>query len=174
MTTDDGAAPGPMGAHAPIAWRGDGFATLGNTFYTRVEPTPLPEPCWVARDPQVAALLGLPYAFASHFAPGELDHALGVAKARSDNLLDITRDDFPLDGLVPKLAEIERALIAGYRSQRALPETAVALLPLFLVLRSLTYIGWSSERPEMPGAADRLVRAVEESLELAGRLDRGP
>ena len=59
MTTDDGAAPGPMGAHAPIAWRGDGFATLGNTFYTRVEPTPLPEPCWVARDPQVAALLGL-------------------------------------------------------------------------------------------------------------------
>lgn len=43
----------------------------------------------------------------------ELDHALGVAKARSDNLLDITRDDFPLDGLVPKLAEIERELIDG-------------------------------------------------------------
>ncbi len=76
--------------------------------------------------------------------------------------------------LEPHYATIERALIAGYRSQRALPETAVALLPLFLVLRSLTYIGWSSERPEMPGAADRLVRAVEESLELAGRLDRGP
>ncbi|HUD51868.1 TauD/TfdA family dioxygenase [Parvibaculum sp.] len=43
----------------------------------------------------------------------ELDHALGVAKARSDNLLDITRDDFPLDGLVPKLADIERELIDG-------------------------------------------------------------
>ncbi|MBN9257841.1 MULTISPECIES: phosphotransferase [unclassified Mesorhizobium] len=76
--------------------------------------------------------------------------------------------------LEPHYATIERALIAGYRSQRELPEAAVSLLPLFLVLRSLTYIGWNSERPEMPGAAERLARTVEESLELAGRLDRGP
>ncbi len=43
----------------------------------------------------------------------ELDRALGVAKARSNNLLDITRDDFPLDGLVSKLADVERELIDG-------------------------------------------------------------
>lgn len=43
----------------------------------------------------------------------ELDHALAVAKSVSENLLDITRDDFPLDGLVPKLAEAERELIDG-------------------------------------------------------------
>ncbi len=43
----------------------------------------------------------------------ELDHALSVAKGVSDNLLDITRDDFPLDGLAPKLAGAERELIDG-------------------------------------------------------------
>lgn len=43
----------------------------------------------------------------------ELDAALNVAKAKSDNLLDITRDDFPLERLVPKLADVERELIDG-------------------------------------------------------------
>jgi luciferase family oxidoreductase group 1 len=31
---------------------------------------------------QLAAMLGLPYAFASHFAPAELDHALEVYRSR--------------------------------------------------------------------------------------------
>ncbi len=31
---------------------------------------------------QLAAILGLPYAFASHFAPAELDHALDIYRAR--------------------------------------------------------------------------------------------
>jgi hypothetical protein len=44
---------------------------------------------------------------------GELDAALAHAKARSTNLLDIGRDDFPLHGLVPRLAQIERELIDG-------------------------------------------------------------
>lgn len=43
----------------------------------------------------------------------ELDRALEVAKARSRNLLDIRREDFPLEGLAPKLAEVERELIDG-------------------------------------------------------------
>lgn len=43
----------------------------------------------------------------------ELDRALRHAKARSTNLLDIGRDDFPLEGLVPRLAAIERELIDG-------------------------------------------------------------
>jgi len=43
----------------------------------------------------------------------ELDAALGFAKTVSDNLLDIKREHFPLDGLIPKLAAIERELIDG-------------------------------------------------------------
>lgn len=43
----------------------------------------------------------------------ELDAALMIAKAKSDNLLEIGIEDFPLDGLVPKLAEVERELIDG-------------------------------------------------------------
>ena len=43
----------------------------------------------------------------------ELDHALKVAEAKSNDLLEIGRDDFPLDGLIPKLAAVERELIDG-------------------------------------------------------------
>ncbi|MGN6514663.1 MAG: TauD/TfdA family dioxygenase [Rhizomicrobium sp.] len=43
----------------------------------------------------------------------ELDHALSVAKARSDNLLEIGLEHFPLDGLASKLADIERELMEG-------------------------------------------------------------
>src|SRR5471032_1132057 len=43
----------------------------------------------------------------------ELDHALTVAKAHSDNLLDIGLAQFPLDGLARKIAGIERELIDG-------------------------------------------------------------
>src|SRR5208282_2054468 len=43
----------------------------------------------------------------------ELDHALQTAKSVSDNLLDVGRDSFPLDDLVPKLAQVERELIDG-------------------------------------------------------------
>ena len=45
----------------------------------------------------------------------ELDHALTVAKARSENLLDIGLEHFPLDGLKKKLEGIERDLIDGPR-----------------------------------------------------------
>jgi hypothetical protein len=43
----------------------------------------------------------------------ELDNALKTAKAVSENLLDIGREHFPLDGLVPKLAGVEKELIDG-------------------------------------------------------------
>lgn len=70
----------------------------------------------------------------------------------------------------PAYPAIENALIAGYRSRRALSDAALRSLPLFTVLRSLTYIGWLAERPEIPGAAKRLSRYVAESLELARKL----
>ncbi|MDE1172225.1 MAG: TauD/TfdA family dioxygenase [Parvibaculaceae bacterium] len=43
----------------------------------------------------------------------ELDHALGVAKSFSDNLLELDRSHFPLEGLVDKLASVEKELIDG-------------------------------------------------------------
>jgi hypothetical protein len=43
----------------------------------------------------------------------ELDAALRTAKATSGNMLEIGRDDFPLDGLVAKLAAVEEELING-------------------------------------------------------------
>jgi hypothetical protein len=43
----------------------------------------------------------------------ELHAALQVAKAKSDDLLEIGREDFPLDRLAAKLAGVERELIDG-------------------------------------------------------------
>lgn len=71
----------------------------------------------------------------------------------------------------PAYPAIEEALISGYRSRRALSDAALASLPLFMVLRSLTYIGWLAERPEIPDAAERLSRYVNESLEMARKLE---
>lgn len=43
----------------------------------------------------------------------ELDSALRAALEKSSDVLEITRDDFPLPGLATRLAEIERELIDG-------------------------------------------------------------
>ncbi|PKA44484.1 homoserine kinase [Rhizobium sullae] len=64
-------------------------------------------------------------------------------------------------------ASIKAALIEGYRTVRPLPDDALATLPLFMILRSLTYIGWIGERSTMPDAADRLQRYVGDALALA-------
>ncbi|OCJ07333.1 homoserine kinase [Rhizobium sp. AC27/96] len=71
----------------------------------------------------------------------------------------------------PAYPAIEKALISGYRSRRELSDAALEILPLFMVLRSLTYIGWLAERPEIPGATERLARYVNESLEMARKLN---
>ena len=71
----------------------------------------------------------------------------------------------------PAYPAIEQALISGYRSRRSLSNTALANLPLFMLLRNLTYIGWLAERPELPDAAERLSRYVNESLEMARKLN---
>ncbi|MEI2297083.1 homoserine kinase [Ensifer sp. MJa1] len=70
----------------------------------------------------------------------------------------------------PAYEAIEAALISGYRGRRALTNEALAALPLFLVLRSLTYIGWFAARPELPGARERVLRYADEALALAREL----
>jgi Ser/Thr protein kinase RdoA (MazF antagonist) len=73
-----------------------------------------------------------------------------------------------------RYALIKSSLLQGYRSRRPLEEAALAHLPLFLLLRSLTYIGWAGERPELPDAADRMARYVRDARQLADGLDEKP
>lgn len=71
-------------------------------------------------------------------------------------------------------ALIKSSLLEGYRSRRKLEAAALAHLPLFLLLRSLTYIGWAGERPELPDAAARMARYVKDARQLADALDEKP
>ena len=48
----------------------------------------------------------------------------------------------------PHYDEAEAALLAGYREVRELPEDHLAHLPLFFLLRGLTYLGWVHTRSE--------------------------
>ncbi len=44
---------------------------------------------------------------------------------------------------------IRDALVAGYRSQRAIADEDLALLPTFVVVRMLASLGWLNDRPEV-------------------------
>ncbi|KOF15326.1 serine kinase [Ensifer adhaerens] len=70
----------------------------------------------------------------------------------------------------PNYEAIERSLVGGYRSKRPLSDAALSTLPIFMTLRSLTYIGWFAARPELPGAKARIKRYADESLRLAQTL----
>ena len=71
----------------------------------------------------------------------------------------------------PDYPAMRDALLQGYASVRPEMLTEFMQLPLFLLLRSLTYIGWAGARPELPDSADRLRRYVAEARELAGLLE---
>jgi Ser/Thr protein kinase RdoA (MazF antagonist) len=49
---------------------------------------------------------------------------------------------------LPGFAEIQAAIIEGYRAVRSLSDDAVSLLPLFLLVRTLVSLGWRHQRPE--------------------------
>jgi len=51
--------------------------------------------------------------------------------------------------------EIRDALIEGYRQVRPVADDTVAMIPLFLLIRSLASIGWTAARPELDRNADR-------------------
>ncbi|MFF1396584.1 phosphotransferase enzyme family protein [Streptomyces sp. NPDC058287] len=48
----------------------------------------------------------------------------------------------------PGFATLLDAFVGGYRTERALPDDHLARLPLFLLLRGLTYLGWLHTRKE--------------------------
>jgi Ser/Thr protein kinase RdoA (MazF antagonist) len=57
----------------------------------------------------------------------------------------------------PNFEAARRAFFDGYRSQRAISDQALALVPMFQLVRGLAIIGWKHQRPEVewpPGAFD--------------------
>ena len=60
----------------------------------------------------------------------------------------------------PSSEAMRAALIAGYRSERPLSEEALALLPMFSLIRLLVLLGWVHGRPELDHG-DRLGPLIE-------------
>jgi Ser/Thr protein kinase RdoA (MazF antagonist) len=63
------------------------------------------------------------------------------------------REDFAL---------LEQAMIRGYRQERSLADRDLALVPLFLLVRTLALMGWTHARPELsnPKRMPRLIDAA--------------
>ena len=61
------------------------------------------------------------------------------------------------------------ALVAGYRSERALSDGAIELLPMFLLTRSLALLGWLHERPEY-NRGNRVRKLIESACIQAEEL----
>ena len=55
---------------------------------------------------------------------------------------------------------IVAALLKGYRSHRAFDAEAEALLPMFLLIRTLVLLGWIHQRPEL-GREKHIPRMIE-------------
>jgi Ser/Thr protein kinase RdoA (MazF antagonist) len=67
----------------------------------------------------------------------------------------------------PHYEALKAALLSGYESLRPLSPRDLAALPLFLLLRALTYLGWAEARKHEPGMTERRQRYKTEALELA-------
>ena len=69
----------------------------------------------------------------------------------------------------PYFDAIERATLDGYRSQRELPTSDVALLPLFYAARGFTYLGWVHTRQETETARELTPALIELCCGVATR-----
>ena len=71
----------------------------------------------------------------------------------------------------PQFPRWRDALVAGYRSLRPIDDTALQLLTLFLLARSLVSIGWVAARPEhdAPGTTAWHMEHVEKSADAVLR-----
>jgi Ser/Thr protein kinase RdoA (MazF antagonist) len=59
------------------------------------------------------------------------------------------------------------ALVRGYREHRSLPDSQLDQLPLFLLARSFTYLGWVHTRQETETARELTPMLVEKACNLA-------
>ncbi|MBT4519863.1 MAG: phosphotransferase [Halieaceae bacterium] len=67
----------------------------------------------------------------------------------------------------PYFDDVSSALIEGYRSERALPDKQLALLPAFFLLRALVYLGWAHTRSETETAKELTPKIVAAAVEMA-------
>jgi len=67
----------------------------------------------------------------------------------------------------PYFELIRDAFITGYREQRSLPDAALELLPLFMLARSFTYVGWAHTRAETQLAQEITPFFVETACTLS-------
>jgi Ser/Thr protein kinase RdoA (MazF antagonist) len=72
----------------------------------------------------------------------------------------------------PNYPAFRSALLEGYAAVRPQARASFEHLPLFLLLRALTYIGWAAARPELADNADRLRRYVADVRALAEDVSR--
>jgi Ser/Thr protein kinase RdoA (MazF antagonist) len=66
----------------------------------------------------------------------------------------------------PDYPALRRAVLDGYRSARPLSERDEAALPLFLVVRSMTYLGWIHTRSETATAREQAPMLIESCCTL--------
>jgi Ser/Thr protein kinase RdoA (MazF antagonist) len=67
----------------------------------------------------------------------------------------------------PYYDQLQASLLAGYETERALTPRDKQALPLFLVMRSLTYVGWIDARGHESGMEERRKRMLDDAIELS-------
>jgi Ser/Thr protein kinase RdoA (MazF antagonist) len=67
----------------------------------------------------------------------------------------------------PQYEDALTGFVGGYRTARALPDEHLQLLPVFLLARAMTYVGWCGSRPEAPIAQEKGPIVVGATLALA-------
>jgi Ser/Thr protein kinase RdoA (MazF antagonist) len=67
----------------------------------------------------------------------------------------------------PNFEKLKSALLDGYLAERQLTARDIEALPLFLLLRALTYLGWGEARRHEPGMDERRKRFKADALALA-------
>jgi Ser/Thr protein kinase RdoA (MazF antagonist) len=68
--------------------------------------------------------------------------------------------------------KLKQALLRGYQDERSLRLTDVDALPLFMLLRSLTYLGWVDKRIAEPGMTEKARRFLADVKYLAEAYQR--
>jgi Ser/Thr protein kinase RdoA (MazF antagonist) len=75
----------------------------------------------------------------------------------------------------PYYQQAYESLVAGYREHRSLPDSQLAFMPLFMLARSFTYVGWVHTRFETETARELTPMLVEKTCGLArAYLECGP
>ena len=69
----------------------------------------------------------------------------------------------------PHFADVEAALIEGYRTRRPLSPATLRSLPLFYAARGLTYLGWVHTRQETETARELTPTLIDLACEAAER-----